>query len=187
MKKWLQHVQKQILAGIIFMIPVFVVLTIFQKLWAALKGGGDTISAYLGLTAVMGGNSATVATALLLVVIFYLLGWLVRFGMLVKFRDWLEESVLQHIPGYLTYKAKMQDKLMPAQDERVPVMVRMDGGERPGLLIEENTEFAMVYFPNTPDSNNGQCWCVPLVAVRKLDMSPGGLIKAMQGYGRGIL
>ena len=42
--KFWQHIKQQVIAGIIFLIPLFVVITIVQKLWKALSGMGTAMA-----------------------------------------------------------------------------------------------------------------------------------------------
>lgn len=181
------HLRQQILAGIVFLIPVFVIITMVQKIWKGLSGIGNSIAESLGLKSLIGSSSVTLSTTILLVLIFYVVGWLVRFSLLIRFRDWIEQSLLQYIPGYLSYKAKMQEKLLPRKDARKPVWVTFGNHRRPGLLIEENEIEAVVYFPNAPDSNNGQVLVLEKHLVNFIDHDAGTLIRKLQANGKTLL
>src|SRR5215471_8176890 len=186
MKKFLQHVRSRVTAGLVFLVPLFAVILILQKLWTALSGAGHYLSKLLGLPAVLGKSSVTIATAVLLALLFYFCGWLVKFRSLNNFRDWIENKVLQFIPGYLTYKAQVQEKITPKQDTRTPVWVTTDGGRRPGLLIEEKAGGAIVFFPNSPDSNNGQVLMVGRNQVTRLDIAATTFLKSIQKFGKDL-
>lgn len=186
MKKAIEHLKSRMLAGIIFIIPVFVIISIGQKIWTSLNGAGTLVSDKLGLKTLVGSQSVTLATALLLAVIFYVLGWLVRFSLLNRMRDWIENSLLQYIPGYLSYKAKMQEKLLPKKDARQPVMVDYQSFRRPGLLIETHNDEAIVFFPNAPDSNNGQTQVVKTAQLVHLNTDAAGLLKSLQACGKNL-
>jgi uncharacterized membrane protein len=181
------HLKQQILAGIVFLIPVFVIITILQKLWKGLSGIGNSVAESLGLKSLIGSSSVTLSTTILLVLVFYVVGWLVRFSLLIRFRDWIEQSLLQYIPGYLSYKAKMQEKLLPKKDARKPVWVSLGNHRRPGLLIEENEMEAVVYFPNAPDSNNGQVMVVDINLVSAMKKDASTLIKQLQANGKSLI
>lgn len=174
------------LAGIIFIIPVFVIITIVQKLWTSLNSIGSLAVEKFGLKNLLGTQTVTLATALLLVAVFYFLGWLVKFKLLNRFKDWIENSVLQYIPGYLSYKAKMQEKLLPKKDARQPVIVDFGSYQSPGLLIEMQSDNAIVFFPNAPDSNNGQIRVVKAEKIIQLKSDASALLKSMQACGKGL-
>ena len=186
MKNFLNHVKTRVLAGVIFLIPLFAVLLLIQKLWKTLHGAGNYLVQLLGLNSLLGSRSVAIATAVLLALLFYFFGWLVKFSSLNRVRDWMEMSLLQYIPGYLNYRAQLQEKINPKQDLRVPVYVNTVSGKRPGLLIEEQAEDAIVFFPNSPDSNNGEVLIIPSHQVTKLDISASSFIKSLQKFGKGL-
>src|SRR6185295_16562612 len=121
MKKILNRVKTRVLAGIIFLIPLFAIILIVQKLWKTLTGAGNYLVQLFGLNSLLGSHSVTIATAVLLVLLFYFFGWLVKFNSLNRMQDWIETSLLQYITSYLTYKAQLQEKINPKQDTRIPV------------------------------------------------------------------
>ena len=186
MKKFLNHIKSRVLAGVIFLIPLFAIILIIQKLWKTLTGAGNYLVQLFGLKSLLGSNSVTIATAVLLVILFYFFGWLVKFSSLNRVRDWMETTLLQYIPGYLTYKAQLQEKVNPKQDSRIPVCINTVSGKRPGLLVEEQAENVIIFFPNSPDSNNGEVMIVPKQQVTNLDMNAASFIKSMQKFGKGL-
>lgn len=186
MKKIFNHVKSRVFAGLIFLIPIFAVVLILQKLWNTLHGAGNYLVQLFGLNALLGSNSVTIATAVLLLLLLYFFGWLVKFNALNRMKDWLETSLLQYIPGYLTYKAQLQEKINPKQDTRTPVYINTASGKRPGLMVEEQAEDAIIFFPNSPDSNNGEVIIVPKQHVIKLNMNISLFIKSMQKFGKGL-
>ena len=186
MKKFLNHVKSRVLAGVIFLIPLFAIILLIQKLWNTLTGAGNYLVRLFGLSALLGAHSVAIATAVLLVLLFYFFGWLVKFSALNKMRDWTETSLLQYIPGYLTYKAQLQEKISPTKDSRIPVYINSALGKRPGLLVDEQGDNAVIFFPNSPDSNNGEVIIVPKQQVTRLDMNTDTFLKSMQRFGKGL-
>jgi uncharacterized membrane protein len=185
-KKFLNHIKSRILAGLVFMVPLFAVLLVLQKLFTTLRGAGNYLVKLFGLQSLLGRNTVTIATAVLLVFLFYFCGWLVKIKSLNQMRDWIETKLLQFIPGYLTYKAQVNEKITPKQDSRIPVWVNTDSGRRPGLMVEEKPEGAIIFFPNSPDSNNGQVLLVAREKVTKLDIAAVNFIKSMQKFGKDL-
>ena len=186
MKKFLDNLRNTILSGILFFLPIFFLLGLIQKVWQGLTGFGAKLAAFVGVKSVARVGAASIVTTLLLILIFYICGLLVRFAFIGKFRNWIENSLLQYIPGYLTYKVKMEEKLIKKADERKPVLVVTPNGFRPGLLIETNVQSATVYLPNTPDTNNGQVWVVDLSSIRHLKGDAKSLLKSVQYSGKGL-
>jgi hypothetical protein len=186
MKKFLENSRNTILSGILFFLTIFFLLGLIQKVWQSLTGFGAKLAAFVGVKSVAGVGAASIVTTLLLILIFYICGLLVRFAFIGKFRNWIENTLLQYIPGYLTYKVKMEEKLIKKADERKPVLVVTPNGSRPGLLIESAGRSATVYLPNTPDTNNGQVWVVDLSNIRHLKGDAKSLLKSVQYSGKGM-
>jgi uncharacterized membrane protein len=136
MKKFLNHIKLRVLAGVIFLIPLFAIILIIEKLWRTLTGAGNYLVQLFGLKSLLGSNSVTIATAVLLVMLLYFFGWLVKFSALNRVRDWMETRLLQYIPGYATYKAQLQEKINPKQDSRIPVCINTVSDKRRGLLAD---------------------------------------------------
>lgn len=186
MKKILEHLRSRVLAGIIFFIPVYVIFTILQKLWITLDDTGNYIVEALGIKSLLGNTSVIIATTLLLVIIFYIIGWLVKFSLLTSFKDWIETGLLQYLPNYLTFKSKMKEKLIPKKDARKPVLVEYGSYRRPGLLIETRANDAIVFHPNAPDSNNGTTHIVKTQQVQYLHTDTATLLKSLQACGKNL-
>jgi uncharacterized membrane protein len=187
MKKFLENSRNTILSGILFFLPIFFLLGLIQKVWHSLTGFGAKLAALVGVKSVAGIGAASIVTTLLLILIFYICGLLVRFAFIGKFRNWIENTLLQYIPGYLTYKVKMEEKLIKKADTRQPVLVITPIGKRPGLLIESTAQSATVYLPNTPDTNNGQVLIVDVSTIRHIKGDAKSLLKSVQYSGKGIL
>ena len=168
------------------LIPIFAIIIIIQKMWKNLTGAGNYLADLFGLQSLLGKHSVTVATALLLILLFYFFGWLAKLSALNRMKDWIETSLLQYIPGYLTYKAQLQEKISPKQDDRIPVWVTTLNGKRPGLLVNENAEESIVFLPNSPDSNNGEVLLVQKQHITKLNMNATSFIKSMQKFGKDL-
>lgn len=175
-----------LVSGILFFLPIFFLLGLVQKLWQSLTGFGAKLATLVGLKSVAGIGVASIATTFILLLIFYICGLLVRFALIGKFKNWIENSLLQYIPGYLTYKVKMEEKLIKKADTRTPVLVVTTDGSRPGLLIETKGQSATVFIPNSPDTNNGQIWVVELSGIKKLQGDAKALLKSIQYSGKGM-
>jgi hypothetical protein len=125
-------------------------------------------------------------TTIILLLLFYGCGLLVRFAMIGNFRNWLERNMLLYIPGYLKYKVKMEEKLLPPEDERQSVLVHLQDAWKPGLLISKDNGQAIVFLPGTPDTDNGEVWVVEEKNLRLLQMSAKDLKGSLQKSGWGL-
>jgi uncharacterized membrane protein len=176
-----------VISGIIFLIPVFVIIVILQKLFTTMKGLGQQLANLLGIKTVAGFGGATIGTTILLLATFYACGLLVRFTMFTAMRSWLENKLLMHIPGYLGYKVKMEEKLLPKTEKRVAALVTTADITRPGFLVARENGRCTVFIPNTPDTDTGQVWIVNEGQVKELGIAEKSFIDGIRHSGKGLV
>ena len=183
MKSLLNHLKGTIISGIVFLIPVFVIIVILQNLFAKLTGFGKQLSSMLGIKSVAGVGAATIGTTIVLLLAFYFFGLLFRFAMFTRLRDWIDKG-LMFIPGYVNYKVKMEEKLMPRVETRVAALIRTGDVERPGFLVHREKNKCTVFVPNTPDADTGQVWVVEDHQVKELGLADAGFVNAIRHSGK---
>jgi len=185
-KEIIKNLKNTFIAGIVLFLPAFVLLAIVQKVYGFMYGFGHKFTELLGLKGVDGLEVAPIITAVLLMVIFYLCGLLVRFSVVTRGKEWIENTVLVYVPNYSKHKAKMMAKLQPGQDLREPVLVEMAGAWKPGFLISTVDEKSTVFLPSTPDTDYGEVWVVDTLNITKLDMTQKELKTALLTSGKGL-
>jgi len=186
MKKFIQNLKTTIIAGIIFLLPVFGVLMLLQKLYGKLTGFGSQVAALLGIKSVAGVGATSIATTFILVGLFYVSGLMVKVTFMANFRNWVESNLLQYIPGYLGYKVKMEEKLLPRIEARTAALVRVGEIMRPGFLISRSEGKCVMFIPNTPDTNTGEVWIVDESKVQDLGKADDAFLNGIRYSGRGL-
>ena len=66
MKKFLLNVRNLLFAGLLFLLPVYVVLILAARAWTPLASVGTKIAALFGMNSVLGVAGSTVVAAVLL-------------------------------------------------------------------------------------------------------------------------
>lgn len=187
MSKVLQHIRTTVASGILFLIPAFVMVMIFQNLYTRLTGFGAHLAKFLGLPSIGHLGAVSIATSLIIIALMYLSGLLVKISKVSQFRNWLDENVLQFIPGYINYKVKMEEKVMQKTDHRPPVLVKVGDISRPGFLTDTTGQLCVVYIPSAPDTNIGEVWVVPESQVTQLSTPEGAFKQAIMHNGKNLL
>jgi uncharacterized membrane protein len=185
MKNFFQHLRRTIISGIVFLIPVFVITVIMQNLYNKLTGFGKQLAAMLGIKTVAGVGAATIGTTILLILAFYCFGLLVRFTMFTSLRNWIDRG-LMFIPGYVNYKVKMEEKLMPKTESRTAALIRNGDVERPGFLMHRENHKCTVFIPNTPDTDAGQVWIVDEQQVKELGPADAAFLNGIRHSGKNL-
>lgn len=186
MKDLFKKVKNTIISGIVLFLPIFILVAIFQKVYGFLFGFGHKLTGMLGLDKVEGFDFAPVLTTVLLIVVLYFFGLLVRFSTVTKVKEWIENNVLVYIPTYSKYKAKMMAKLQPGKDLRLPAMVEMQDGLKPCLLVSSESGKSIVFMPSTPDTDLGEVWIVDSKRVSEVSMTLKEFKTAMLLSGKGL-
>jgi uncharacterized membrane protein len=185
MKGFFQHLRGTIISGIIFLVPVFVIIVIIQNLFAKLTGFGKQLSSILGIKSVAGVGATTIGTTIVLLLAFYFFGILFRFAMFTRFRSWIDKG-LMFIPGYVNYKVKMEEKLMPKVENRVAALIKTGDLERPGFLVHREKNKCIVFVPNSPDADSGQVWIVEDHQVKELGTADAVFVTAIRHSGKNL-
>lgn len=187
MNKVLQHIRTTVASGLLFLIPAFVLVMIFQNLYVKLSGFGVHLAKFLGLPSIGHIGAVSIATSLIIITLVYLSGLLVKISKVSQFRNWLDENVLQYIPGYINYKVKMEEKVLQKTDHRPPVLVQVGDISRPGFLTETKEQLCIVYIPGAPDTNTGEIWVVPEKQVTILNTTESTFKQAIMHNGKNLL
>ncbi|MBL8006739.1 MAG: hypothetical protein JNJ56_04360 [Ignavibacteria bacterium] len=186
MKETFKKVKKTFIAGVILFLPVFVLLSIFQKVYGFVFGFGKKLTDILGLSNVPGWDFAPALTTVLLIIIFYLFGLLTRISAVTKGKEWFETNVLNYIPNYSKFNAKMTIKLQPGEDLRQPALIEINDFWKPGFLIHSENGRSTVFMPSTPDTDYGEVWVVETKRVNEINMSSKEFKKSILLSGKGL-
>lgn len=186
MKKIIKKIKDTVISGIVLFLPIFILLSIFKKVYSTLYKTGHKLTEILGLDNAGDKKWVPFVTLFLVVVLFFICGLMVRFAMVTKMKEWIENNVLLYIPTYSKYKAKMTAKLQPEEDVRPPILVELNGAWKPGFLIKVNEDKSTVFLPTTPDIDYGEVWIVTSNKVTMLDMSPKEFKTSLLLSGKGM-
>jgi len=180
-------VKETFINGIIFLIPITVVLVLFS---GAISGAVSFFMAMQSNKMVLefGGLPVLVLAALLFVVaLVFLVGVLIRFAFFKSFNAWLENQVLAMVPGYNLYKGMMEEKLHIKTPGGKAVLVQWNESQQLGVQIEKNDNgTCTVYFSNASLTGGGTIHIVPENLVTELDMPLSELQEVTNKFGAGL-
>src|SRR5688572_22070859 len=124
MKTFFNKAKHAAVAGFLFLLPVFVVFIVVKKAWIALTSTGAKIASVFGMQTIAG---ATIFTALLLIVICVVCGFLVvHYSSMKRFNNMIEGQLIKYIPGYGTYKTMAEEKLKGKEIPYSPAFLKTE-------------------------------------------------------------
>jgi uncharacterized membrane protein len=191
MKKIFKNLRELVLAGLLFLLPIYVVIILFAKAWTPFSAVGKKIAALFGMNSVLGIAGSTILSVILLIVTWLVCGLLVRFSFVAALNRAAEGWLSKNIPGYNTYKALAEDKLK----QRVMVLpytaalIRQQEFWQPAYIIEQDAHGNYVVFlPDTPETSKGHVLLAKPDQVREVPSVTADQLEAsLKKLGSGLL
>jgi len=180
MKKFFINLRDIALAGFFFLLPLYILFFVIDKVWNRLSSLGTEIAGVFGMNSILGVAGSTVFSILLLIFTWLVCGLLVRFSLVAAFSRAAERWLAKNIPGYDTYRSLAQDKLH--QGAKVlpytAALLKQQECWQPAYIVEHDTNGNYVVFlPSTPETTKGhlvvakqeQIRVVPSITANQLD------------------
>jgi uncharacterized membrane protein len=180
-----------VIAGFVFLLPVFVAFQIVTRVWTTLGSVAQRVTHLVGARHILGVEAQTALTGLMLLLICILFGWLVRFSLVGTFHDMIERQLTKYIPGYATYKASAEGKVhRPVRTlPTTSVLVMRSGFWRPGYAIEHDAMGnSVIFLPDVPNTDQGHVLLATKNQVQVLpSVAPNQLDAVLKKLGKGLL
>jgi uncharacterized membrane protein len=187
MKSFLQFVRATLTGGIMFLLPVVLLVIIIKKATEVLSRVTAPISKWLPRDIFFGLDGHNVIAVVLLIIVCFFGGLLFRWKHARKSINTLEEHVLTYVPGYALLKSVTSDALKADSEVFMkPVMVKNDDSLNIGFLVEEtDAGLCTVFIPEAPRFDSGEVKIVHASKVKKLNVPNNYVTRSLRTYGRG--
>ena len=173
-------------AGLFLLLPVTVIFFIILKIWQIFFRPVQNIAKQAGMDYPFVANLILIV---LLLLICFLGGLMMRANRVSHFRDFLEGSFLKLIPGYEFVKLRLMESF--GEDElkdNRSILARIDDGWSPGMLIDRAEDGrCVVFIPNVPRVSAGMIYIVEPERVIQLHVRYKELNNCIRNYGKGLL
>lgn len=191
MKKLFKKFSDTFIAGLIFLLPLLILFVLLSKLFQFLTGFTTKIAAVFGLKSIVGISGGTVVSAISIIVLCIICGYLVRIAVFKSVSSWVDKQMAAHIPGYSVYHemaiSKLEDK-----EEALPyesaAWLLMDGAQQPAFLMNTMADGRLVIFvPTAGNIKEGSLFVLPAEKVllcKNVDMKKFRL--AIRNLGIGL-
>lgn len=177
-------VKTTVVGGLVFLVPLVVLLIVLRHAMRFAGPFADAITARFPAHEIAGVAVATLVAALLLVLVAFVAGLLARTPAGRKAVAWLENSLFGRLPQYRMLKA-VADGFANIEDARglTPVLVNVEGGWQPGYQLEPlQAGWVAVFLPQAPTPLAGNIMYMPAAKVRAMNIPLGeamALVKCM--------
>jgi len=190
MKKFLARLRDIAMAGLFFLLPLYVLFVIVAKAWKSLSVIGASIAGMFGFKSILGVGGATVLSWLLIVISWLVFGLLARFSFATALNRAVEKTLARYIPGYETYRAMAEEKLHN-RVKTLPytcALIKQQEYWRPAFIIEQDGDANFVVFvPDAPETSKGHVLLVKHDQLRLVTSVTANQFDAMlKKLGKGL-
>ncbi|RED22745.1 hypothetical protein BD847_3375 [Flavobacterium cutihirudinis] len=192
MKEFFAKVERNCISGALLLLPLLVFFVLLEKVWKFFQNYGEKFAHFLRLDLVLGKYATDIVGGIILVLLMYFSGYLMRLSLLKRFTKWVDDKLMIFLPGYEKNKKEAEEKLngrkkKPSTD--LPILLKNGDYWQPAHLIEEDQNGnAVVFVPNAPAKDHGQILIVKTSDFKKLpNTTLGNLDNSIKSFGKGIL
>jgi uncharacterized membrane protein len=186
--KVFQFFKMTVLGGIIFLIPVLILVAVIGKALELTNRLAAPLAKLLPVDSVADLAITQLLTVLILVMICFFAGLAAKTAYARKLVRSLESNFLDRIPAYTLIKTKAQT-LFSGQDTvegMQPVMVRFDDSWQVAFVIETlENDRTVLFLPGAPDPWSGAVCIVATERTMPLDIKSKSVTDLMKRLGMG--
>jgi hypothetical protein len=188
MENFFQKTKENCISGILFLLPVLILLILIKKIFGYFAKFGGGIAKMIGLDQILGPHAANFIGALILLAFVYICGYLVRLAFFKRISDGIDLKLKEVIPGYEKHKDMAKKQLIdePKIETDLPALIQFGDYWQPGFLVEQDDlGNAVVVVPN---SDGSEIFIVPIQKVKILKDTALSVLKAsIKASGKGLL
>ena len=183
----LKFVRATLTGGILFMLPLVLVIMMINKANVLLQKLSEPLARRLP-DYILGFDGSRILAVVLLVIICFASGLLFRSGRVRGWLGGLESGVLSYLPGYAMLKAIAADTIGRTVENTMTTVLVKDGDSwNIGFLVEERDGLCTVFLPEAPRHDSGEVKIVPAVTVKKIGISTHLVARSLKNYGKGAI
>ena len=185
MKSLLAFLRTTITGGIIFLLPITLLIIILKKAFQILEKISTPISSRLP-DFFFGLDGSTIIGIILLVLLCFIGGLIFRSRLVKRWVVKLEDNVLCFLPGYTLVRSIAADAVGEKVERTLhPVLVQDGDSWNMGFLVEEADGLCTVFLPEAPRHDSGEVKIVPASLVKRINVPANLAARSLKNYGKG--
>jgi uncharacterized membrane protein len=187
MKKNFEFFKAMLLGGILFFIPLIILIVIIQKAFQIAAVLVIPIIKLLDMTKIFGIGAEIIISIAIILFIIYLGGLISRSSRVRRIVKKMEDALLSKVPGYEMIKNMGESFVGFEGNTSVPtVLARIEDAWQFGFLIEEiEGEQYVVYIPGAPNPMSGSVYILEKTRIKKTNIPLKDAMKSLRGLGAG--
>jgi uncharacterized membrane protein len=187
MQSLYQFLKTSVIGGLVVLVPVAVSVYIISAVIKQVLSVLAPIAKELHVESVGGIAIVELAAILVVIAACFLFGLMIRTAVGQALGSWLEEKLLNLLPGYkLMKKVSLQFAGGSEAAHWTPVLIRVGESRQMGFLVEEHSSGEVtVFIPSAPAVSLGAVHMVKAELVEKLDVSMRKVVDCITQLGIG--
>lgn len=189
MNSYFEKVKQNCISGILFLLPLLILLILVKKVFGYFAKFGGGIAKMTGVDQILGENAANFVGFLILLLFVYICGYLFRLAYFQKISDSIDAKLKEVIPGYEKHKELAKKQLVdePKIETDLSVLIQFGDNWQPGFLVEQDNEQGRAVV-TVPNSEGNSIFIVPIQNVKILKETSLSSLKAViKASGEGLL
>jgi uncharacterized membrane protein len=181
----LKFVRTTLAGGVLFLLPVVVVVIIVGKALAIAREIVTPLATRLPVESVIGLATPKLLAITLLVLLCFLAGVFARTRLAQKMVARLETTVLFNVPGYEFFKGVSRSLLGQEKHLAHPVVLaRIEDAWQIALLMERlEGGHVAVFVPDVPSPQSGSLYFMTEDRIKLMDVPSAAAMKCLKRYG----
>jgi uncharacterized membrane protein len=187
MKKSFGLFKEMLTGGILFFIPLIILIVILQKAFQISAVLVIPIIKLLDVTNIFGIGVEIIISVAIILFIIYLGGLISRSPSMRRIVKKMEDALLSKVPGYEMIKNMGESFVGFEGNTSIPtVLARIEDAWQYGFLIEEiEGEQYVVYIPGAPNPMSGSVYILEKTRIKKTKIPLKDAMKSLRGLGAG--
>lgn len=187
MKKKFEFFKSMLLGGILFFIPLIILIVIVQKAFQIAAVLVNPIVKLLDMLHIFGIGAEIIISVALILFLICLCGLISRYSRVQKNVKRMEDALLSKIPGYEMIKKIGESFIGFEENSTIPtVLARIEDAWQYGFLVEEiEGDQYVVYIPGAPNPTSGSVYILEKSRIKVTNIPLKDTMKTLRGLGAG--
>lgn len=187
MKSILKIIKATFLGGLVFLVPLVVLLIVLEKGYGLVQKTTLPLVSTLPKVSVLGLAIQELVGILIIILICLVAGLLAKTTAAEKLVQKLEDGILSFVPGYSFMKSMNENILgLESKDDLKVILVPTDAGLQFAFLIEQvSDEKFTVFIPDAPNPWSGSVVFVDKKDITEIDITQKQALACIRKLGYG--
>ena len=188
MRVELQPIKTTLVGGLIFLVPLVIVIAIFGKILLFMGKIAEPINAVIPIESIGGIAVLDLVTLMATLLLCFLAGLVARSALGGKVTEAVESKIYTLFPRYAFVKS-MTRSITGSEDESTlkPILAKFDDLSQIAFEVERHEDgLVTVYLPGSPDPWSGSLVHMTKDRIEALDTDFATVIKGLRTVGKGL-